>query len=209
MQHLDLRKPIILNLGFQEAQFENLKKYVRLLTEANEELNLVSRKMSFEELIDNHIIDSLLPLKQLPQNLKVIADFGTGGGFPAVLFALQNPNTLFYLYEKSPLKQSFLKQCAQIAPNLVIQGEIKAELKNVQLITARAFKPIDVILELSRDYYKKNGAYFLLKGRLEKIEEETLLAQKKFRDLSTKTIALKSPVLDVERHLVLIHELSI
>ncbi len=41
--------------------------------------------MTFEELIDNHIIDCLLPLKYFPQDIKTAADFGTGGGLPAAI----------------------------------------------------------------------------------------------------------------------------
>ena len=57
---------------------------------------------------------------------------------------------------------------------------------------------------MSRDYYQKKGRYFLLKGRREKIEEELVLARKKFKDLQIRIEPLKSPVMDVERHLVLI-----
>ena len=63
----------------------------------------------------------------------------------------------------------------------------------------------DVILEMSREYYRNGGAYFLLKGRREKIEEELSLARKKTKDLKSRLEILKSPVLEVERHLVLIN----
>lgn len=194
-----------MKLGFNEKLLPKLKAYIDLLWTTNEELNLVSRKMTFEELIDNHVIDSLLPLSHFPQALKAVADFGSGGGLPAVIYAIQFPQVEFHLYEKSPKKQEFLSRCTQIAPNLRIHGEIPTELKNVDLITARGFKPLDVILDMSRDYYKNKGSYFLLKARREKIDEEVVLAQKKFKDLKLKIIPLSSPVLEVERNLVLIN----
>lgn len=202
--YLDQRKSIILDLGFNEAALPKLKAYIDLLWAANEELNLISRKMTFEELIDNHIIDSLLPLKLFPQGVKAAADFGSGGGLPAVIYAIQFPEIQYHLYEKSPKKQEFLERCKAIAPNLHIHGEIPKELKNIDLVTARGFKPIDVILEVSRDYYKKGGKYFLLKARLEKINEELVDAKKKFKDLEVHVEPLKSPVLEVERHIVTI-----
>ncbi|MNK01194.1 Ribosomal RNA small subunit methyltransferase G [compost metagenome] len=198
------RTSLILELGFNEAALPKLKSYIDLLWSANEELNLISRKMTFEELIDNHIIDSLLPLKSFPANIKAAADFGSGGGLPAVIYAIQFPHIKYHLYEKSPKKQEFLTRCKAIAPNLEIHGEIPKELKGIDLVTARGFKPIDVILDVSRDYYKNGGKYFLLKARKEKIDEELVLATKKFKDLKVKVEPLKSPVLDVERHLVLI-----
>lgn len=195
---------LMLKLGFREAALPALKAYIDLLWAANEELNLVSRQMTMEELLDNHIIDCLLPLAQFPKDVKEVADFGSGGGLPAVIYAIQFPALKFHLFEKSPKKQIFLNQCKSIAPNLEVHGEIPKELQKIDLVTARGFKPIDVILEVSRDYYKKQGRYFLLKARREKIDEEILLARKKFKELKVTIQPLHSPVLEVERHLVLI-----
>lgn len=202
--YFEQRTPLFLQLGFREAALPQLKAYVDLLWAANEELNLVSRKMTFEELIDNHVIDCLLPLKKFPTHIKAAADFGAGGGLPGVIYAIQFPEVKYHLYEKSPKKQEFLARCKKIAPNLEIHGEIPKELKGIDLVTARGFKPVDVILEVSRDYYKKSGKYFLLKARREKIDEEIALALKKFKDLKVTVEPLSSPVLEVERHLVLI-----
>lgn len=202
--YFEKRSSLFVELGFDEAALPKLKNYVDLLWSANEELNLISRKMTFEELIDNHIVDCLLPLKHFPKDVKAAADFGAGGGLPGVIYAIQFPNMKYHLYEKSPKKQEFLERCKAIAPNLQVHGEIPKDLKDVELVTARGFKPIDVILEVSRDYYKKGGKYFLLKARQEKINEELVLAKKKFKELKTEIIPLQSPVLEVERHLVLI-----
>lgn len=202
--YFDQRSSIILDLGFRKDALPLLQKYVQLLWSANAELNLFSRKMTFEELIDNHVIDCLLPLDHFPTDIKYAADLGSGGGLPGVIYALQFPQTRFILFEKSVLKQNFLNECKSLAPNLVVQGEIPHDLDKVQMVTARGFKPIDVILDITRIYHSKKGKYFLLKGRQEKINEELQLAQKKFKDLKAKTVTLNSPVMDVERHLVLI-----
>ena len=202
--YFDSRVPLMLELGYRQDGIATLKKYVELLWASNEELNLFSRKMTVEELVDNHVLDCLLPLKQFPTGLKYAADLGSGGGLPGVIYAIQFPDTRYILFEKSVLKQNFLKKCIELAPNLVVQGEIPHDLDKVQIVTARAFKPIDVILDITRSYYGKKGKYFLLKGRQEKIDEELVDAKKKFKDLQIKSVPLKSPVMDVERHLVLI-----
>jgi 16S rRNA (guanine527-N7)-methyltransferase len=202
--HFENRIPLILELGFNEAALPKLKAYLDLLWAANEELNLISRKMTYEELIDNHVIDCLLPLKKFPLGVKSAADFGSGGGLPGVMYAIQFPEVQYHLYEKSVLKQEFLTRCKAIAPNLVIHGELPPKLEKIDIVTSRAFKPLDVILDMSRVYYAQGGKYFLLKGRLEKINEEIALSKKKFKDLKVKVEVLKSPILDVERHIVLI-----
>lgn len=198
------RTNIILDLGFRAEALPQLKAYIDLLWASNEELNLISRKMTFEDLIDNHVIDCLLPLKSFPKNIKAAADFGSGGGLPAVVYAIQFPEVQFHLFEKSPKKQEFLNRCKTIALNLAIHGEIPQDLPGIDIVTSRAFKPIDVILELSRKYYLQEGKYFLLKGRREKIEEELLLAKKKFKNIKAEITEIKSPILEVERHLVVI-----
>lgn len=200
--YFESRIPIILQLGFREEALPQLKAYIDLLWSSNEELNLISRKMTFEELIDNHIIDCLLPLKYFPTNLKAAADFGSGGGLPAVIYAIQFPQMRYHLYEKSPKKQEFLTKCKSIAPNLEIHGEIPKDLEAIEIVTARGFKPIDVILDVSRTYFNKQGKYFLLKARREKIDEEMALALKKFKNAKATITPLVSPVLEVERHLV-------
>jgi 16S rRNA (guanine527-N7)-methyltransferase len=200
--YFEKRIPVILDLGFSAKQMSALKRYVDLLWASNEELNLISRKMSFEELIDNHVIDCLLPLKKFPADVRAIADFGSGGGLPGVVYAIQFPERKFHLYEKSPLKRDFLAKCKPIAPNIEIFGEIPNDLKGVDLVVARGFKPLDVILDVSRTYYQSGGKYFLLKARREKIDEEIALAKKKFKTFEPQIERLSSPVLEVERHLV-------
>ncbi len=178
--YFENRKNLILESGFRENSLPALDRYLQLLCSANEELNLISRKMTFEELINNHVLDCLEPLKEFPEKIKVVADFGSGGGLPAVLYAIQFPEIQFHLFEKSPLKQKFLTSCKSIAPNLNVHGYIPEKLVNIDLVIARAFKPIDVILELSRS------------------------AKKKFKTLVATVKPLQSKVLEVERHIVLI-----
>lgn len=202
--HFEKRIPTFLDLGFAKNKITDLKKYIDVLWASNEELNLISRKMTMEDLIDNHVIDCLLPLKNFPNDVKNIADFGTGGGLPGVIYAIHFSDKKFHLFEKSKLKQNFLNRCKLIAPNIEVHADIPLQLKNIDLVTARAFKPIDVILDVSRNYYAQGGKYFLLKARKEKIEEEIILAKKKFKDLTFSVKPLISPVLEVERNLVLI-----
>lgn len=199
----------LITLGVDDSLLPKIQSFIDLLWTSNEELNLLSRKMSFEELIDNHLIDCLLPLKYFPKEVQTVADFGTGGGLPGVLYAILFADKKFQLFEKSPKKQDYLNKCQKLAPQIEIHGEIPSQLKYIDLVMARAFKPIDVLLDMSRSYYQEGGKYFLLKGKMAKIEEEMALAKKKFKDLNAEIIPLNSPVLEVERHLVLLQRTQI
>lgn len=206
LEYLQLRLPVIFGLGFPKSQEAHLLKYLEFLWASNEELNLFSRQMSFQELIDNHVIDCLISLPHFPKEAQKIADFGSGGGLPAILFALAMPERQFTLFEKSAKKRFYLEKLKAFAPNIILEGMIPETLSQYDLITARAFKPVDVIVEMSRSYCQKGGKYFLLKGRLEKIEEELLLARKKIKNLKVNIFPLSSPVIsDVQRHLVMIN----
>jgi 16S rRNA (guanine527-N7)-methyltransferase len=202
---LESRAAEILDLGFDSEHFPVLKAYIELLWSANADLNLFSRKMQFDELIDNHVIDCLLPIKHFPKDVKVVADFGSGGGLPGVLYAIIYPDVTFHLYEKSAKKQDFLKRCQLLVPNIRIFGDIPSSLPGVDLVISRAFKPLDVLLRMSSNYYENGGRYFLLKGRREKIDEELALTLRQFKELKAEILELRSPVLDVERHLVLLN----
>lgn len=204
-EYFEKRIPVILQLGFRESGLSQLKKFLDLLWQTNDELNLVSRKMTYEEFIDNHVIDCLLPLSEFPQNVKRVADFGTGGGLPGIIYAIHFAEIKFNLFEKSVLKQEFLKRCKVFAPNITVEGDIPPKLQDINLVMARGFKPIDVILDMSRTYFQGGGKYFLLKARLEKIQEEISDTRKKFKDANIQMKPLISPVLEVERHLVLIN----
>lgn len=203
IKHLAHRKSELLKLGVPEEKIVVLNDYLNHLMSANEDLNLVSRKMTLEELVDNHLIDCLLPLAHFPKDLVTVSDLGTGGGLPGVVYAILFPQVKFQLFEKSPKKKDFLNSCKTFAPNISVFGEINsANLKNTQLIMARGFKPLDVILDLTRDYYKNGGKYFLLKARLEKVNEDIAASQKFLKIRPAEVIRLHSPVLEVERHLV-------
>lgn len=201
---LSQRESIIKDLGFRASGLESLARYLDLLWSSNEELNLISRKMTPGELVDNHVVDCLLPLAHFPKNISRASDFGSGGGLPGVLFAIQFFEVEYTLHEKSPKKREFLQKCAKLASNIRLAEDVPRQLPKTDVVTARAFKPLDVILDMSREYYLGGGKYFLLKGRREKIDEEFSDARKKFKNLKIEVLALKSPLLEVERHLVLI-----
>jgi 16S rRNA (guanine527-N7)-methyltransferase len=81
------------------------------------------------------------------------------------------------LLEKSQKKCYFLNKTKDVLglPNIkVLKHTITKsnKLENYSIITARAFSSTEKILSLTEKNLKKDGKYLLLKGRIEKIEEE-------------------------------------
>ena len=95
----------------------------------------------------------------------------------AVEVALTRSNPLLRKYEKSQKKCYFLNKTIDLLSlknTKVLNTTLKKnnDLKEYSLITARAFSSTQNIIDLTKNNLKKGGSYVLLKGKIEKIEEE-------------------------------------
>ncbi len=183
-KQLSLKWPKLL-----EYPIEDISRYVSMLWQANQRMNLFSRKIPVDELLKNHIIDCMIGFEYF-QDFHSIADLGTGGGLPGVLLAICFAEKEIHLYEKSEKKKSFLKECALIWKNIKLHSQV--ETPATECITARAFKPFLVIQSLTINF---QGSYLLYKARAESIADEMGV-------IPYKLIKLENPFLDTERHLV-------
>lgn len=202
-QNLILHKKNLLEkLGVDLTDVPAYASFLAKVWAKNQELNLVSRKMTPEELT-LHLIDSLLPLEHFSEFQK-IADLGTGGGFPAFPLQIHFKEAQFFLYEKSNKKREYLTWLRQEFTRCQPYADIPLD-PPVDLITARAFKPLVTILDFTQGYYKKGGRYFLYKGTRARIEEEILEAKHKYKDLKPQIIPLNTYDLGFERHILTIN----
>ena len=87
-----------------------------------------------------------------------MADLGAGAGFPGLVVEIFNKNKAFHvkLYEKSPVKRLFLmKVINKLNLNAEVLGDVNEELMNSNIITCRAFKKLDHVIQVSREIAKK------------------------------------------------------
>ena len=182
-------------------QQEQLVIWLEQIWEENQNLNLFSRKITPQILVEEHLLDCLVGLPYLPE-CQTVADLGTGGGFPAIPLAICRPRIRFVLFEKSVLKNRYLGRVD--LPNIETAGplEPKSLEAGIDLVIARAFKPIRVILEMTRTYHDRGGCYLLYKGRRTRVEEEIRDARLKPDRVSIQALATFGAV--EERHLVTI-----
>jgi 16S rRNA (guanine527-N7)-methyltransferase len=199
---------ILDDFGISSSTEGTLSTYMDILWEANKDLNLFSRNLNCTDLIHLHLYDSLLGSPHLPE-ANSIADLGTGGGFPAIPMAICNPDKEFTLIEKSPKKAFFLDSLKWLVPNIRIVCSLVPEgiHERTQLVIARAFKPLPIILELTEDYLARGGSYLLWKGRREVIDGEIVESGKilKKHKSQVNILPLIHPTRDVERHLIIIN----
>jgi 16S rRNA (guanine527-N7)-methyltransferase len=128
------------------------------------------------EILEKDIDDCMHLVEKTHQKEKIL-DLGTGGGFPGIILGIIKKDCEIHLLEKSQKKCYFLKKIKDLLSleNIkVINTTItkKNNLGEYDLITARAFSSTKNILDLTQKNLKKNGRYILLKGTIEKIEEE-------------------------------------
>lgn len=161
----------------------DLEKYIDLIIQENNVINLISRaNVSKEYILNRHIIDSMQIVDFVDFNQKKIIDFGSGSGFPGIILAIvakfKGSETKIVMYEKSYRKCQFLKKTSATLKlkTEIIQKNIYSEKdKSEMTITSRAFKPLPVILDIAEKNFQNYKNIILFMGKSgKKILKETL-----------------------------------
>ena len=121
------KKSKILGVRFSVEQIEQFYKYMNLLIEWNEKMNLTAITEP-KEIILKHFIDSLTILKYIDDNSKLV-DVGTGAGFPGVPLSIMNPTLKITLVDSlnkrliflQEVVKEFKRQEQQLAENFTYQ----------------------------------------------------------------------------------------
>mgnify|MGYP001050289424 FL=1 len=161
--------------NFSKTEKEKIELYVQEALAFNKKHNLFIRANK-DEVFEKDILDCVPLVEKIEKESKIL-DLGSGGGFPGVVLAILRPDCEVHLLEKSQKKCYFLnktKDTLKLNNIKVLKQTITKNntLKEYPTITARAFSSTQNILNLTEKNLKKNGKYLLLKGRIEKIEEE-------------------------------------
>ena len=161
--------------NFSKKEKEKIELYVQEALAFNKKHNLFIRANK-NEVFEKDILDCVPLVEKIEKESKIL-DLGSGGGFPGVVLAILRPDCEVHLLEKSQKKCYFLnktKDTLKLNNIKVLKQTISKNntLEEYSTITARAFSSTQNILNLTEKNLKKNGKYLLLKGRIEKIEEE-------------------------------------
>tara|TARA_B100000700_G_C14779453_1_gene730619 strand:+ start:25 stop:660 length:636 start_codon:yes stop_codon:yes gene_type:complete len=158
-------------LNVSRETFPELEEFRYLILEKNKEINLISSKTEGISR-ERHIIDCAQIIDFIDKNDKLCTDIGSGSGLPGIVLAIimkhRKSNMKFNLYEKSFHKSNFLKEVSKkFELNTKIFQKNIFEEKNLvtDLIVARAFKPLPVILDLAYQNFKKFKNIILYMGK--------------------------------------------
>ena len=168
----------------------SLKKYEEYLIKSNKTLNLIG-KSTVNQIWIRHFLDSSQVIDFIGKNEKDLIDLGSGAGFPGLITAIlakdRNISLNVKLIEKSTKKVIFLKEIIKRL-NLKVQVlhlnvlEYPARLE-ADLIIARAFKPLKIILQILDKNTENWKKVFLFLG---KTGQDELLQASKSWDIKYK-----------------------
>ena len=184
---MDIKNQIDTFSRYSKVSRETIKKlshYEKILIEANKGLNLVGNS-TISQIWTRHFLDSSQVIDFIDKNDKILVDIGSGAGFPGIVLAIladdRKMDLKVSLIEKSKKKNIFLTEVikklnldvAQICQNIFDMKKITADV-----VVARAFKPLPIILELIHNKVINSKKFFVFLGKTGKKELD--LASKKW-----------------------------
>jgi 16S rRNA (guanine527-N7)-methyltransferase len=160
------------------AAMLRLERLIALLTEENERQNLVSAA-SLGEVWQRHIADSAQLLGHVPRETSSPwLDLGTGAGFPGLVIAALRPDCEVVMVESRGRRVAWLERVVQelgLERARVVGDRLeKIDAFSARVISARAFAPLDRLLELSVRFSTERTVWLLPKGRSARQELDVL-----------------------------------
>ena len=150
---------------------KELETFRKLIIMRNKDINLIS-STTIGDSKDRHIVDSAQIFDFVDKNRSICTDLGSGAGLPGIVLAIimkhKNSDMQFNLYEKSYHKSKFLEEVSRklnLNTKVFNQNIFEQENLHSEIIVARAFKPMIVILDLVNKSFKKFSNIILLLGK--------------------------------------------
>ncbi len=151
-----------------DAAMVRLERLADLLADENQRQNLVSAA-SLEEVWRRHIADSAQLVPHVPRGTSPWMDLGTGAGFPGLVVAALRPDCEVVLVESRKRRIEWLERAASELglTRVTVQGLRLEDVpaRNAAVISARAFAPLDRLLDLSARFSTSDTVWLLPKGR--------------------------------------------
>lgn len=183
-----------------DTQLQALQRLLDALNDWNQRMNLTAIRDP-EQQVSKHLLDSLSLQPWLRGTL--IADIGTGAGFPGLPLALVNPDKQFVLIDSVNKKLKFVEHAAQAMglTNVTVLHTRAQDLKPEQrfdCLLSRAVGSIENFVKWCGHLCASGGRLLAMKGRYPEEELKALPSGWKVAAVHE----LKIPGLDEQRHVV-------
>ena len=175
----EAREWLASSFGASQDAMTRLSRLVDLLLDENERQNLVARG-TLPHVWVRHIVDSAQLLHVSRETLPSgpWLDLGTGAGFPGLAVAAIEADRPVTLVDSRRLRTEWLQRAADdlgLANVTVILSRVEdLPSEKHAVVSARAFAPLDKLLELSARFSTPDTLWLLPKGAGAKHELEML-----------------------------------
>lgn len=166
-------------LNVPRETLDRIEAFVSLLKQENKRQNLVSAA-SLESVWSRHIFDSAQLIAFSPPDARLWLDLGSGAGFPGLIIALLHRSKMV-MVESRKLRADFLQRAVALL-GIEDKAEIactpveKLKAPAFDVISARAFAPLDKLFTLAERFAAPETRWILPKGRNAKSELDAALA---------------------------------
>ena len=153
---------------------QGLEVYYRLLGTWNRRINLTALDVTVPspDAVDRLLLEPLAAARHAPMGIARMVDIGSGGGSPAIPFALAVPGVRLLMVESKSRKSVFLREAARA---LQMDAEVAtARLEDLlmtpdlhevsDLVTIRAVRTQPSVILTAEAVLKPGGHVFLFKG---------------------------------------------
>lgn len=205
-----------INVSITDEQATKFYKYMELLLEWNEKMNLTAITEP-DEVILKHFIDSITAERYIDKNAKII-DIGTGAGFPGIPLSIMRNDLKITLMDSLNKRIKFLDEVVKENELLNVdtihsRAEELARNKDFRgkfdVATSRAVASLNVLLEYMIPFVKVGGYCICMKGS--NIEEELNNAKKALNVLQCKIENIETfnlPGSDYGRNIIIIKKIG-
>jgi len=141
---------------------DKLSIWINEIKRYNQSLNLVSAKMLHN--LENHVNDCM----ELVAHIKepIMADLGSGAGFPAIPFALTHPDSFVFMLERSQNKCDFLRHVLALLGltnfELLEKDPLRQTEHRFDAVISRAFSPRKDLTKILRIILANKGRFYYM-----------------------------------------------
>lgn len=212
-----------IGLSFLEGQYQQLFAYLDEIELWNPSYRLVGAEG--DELVVKHLLDSLSAVPTLQAVIRrkgwencCFCDVGSGAGLPGIPLAIAFPDMPFTLIERMGRRVGFLRNALAVARLSqrveVLQADVSEVKKKFNLVTFRAFHPLQDVMREIGSILSDDGVVCAYKSREENVQRELEAVEELVRRGAggsksgwfSDFVPVQVPFLDAQRMLCLLEK---
>jgi len=164
---------------------EDYQLWYSLLLKWNKRINLVS-PTALDDFWRRHALDSWQITPYIPNKTGLYIDLGSGAGFPGIALAIaakhKSEDHNVTLVESAGKKASFLRTVIRdldLPAQVISQRAENLPAKTYDVVSARAFAPLDRLLKYAQPFWGTETIGLFLKGQ--NVDDELTEANKSWK----------------------------